>query len=85
MGQLVTKKYNKSFQFFKQHAASHVIDDIKEKGTTGNYSTRPGEGFLQEVEEAYNQTNKRNPDMQVRLFLDSLSSFFWTNSDMRSN
>lgn len=44
---------------------SHVIEDIVQKGTTGNYSTRPGEAFIQEVKEAYNQTNERDPEAQV--------------------
>ena len=64
--QLVSQQYGKNFNFYKQHAISHVIEDIREKGATPNFSTRMGEGFQQEVAEAYNQTNKRNPDHQVR-------------------
>jgi hypothetical protein len=65
--QLVSREYKKDFGFYKQHAISHVIEDIVQKGTTDNFSTRPGEGFIQEVNEAYGQTNKRNADAQVRI------------------
>jgi hypothetical protein len=43
----------------------HVIDDIRRKGATKNFSTRPGEGFQQEVRETYNQTNFRELQVQV--------------------
>ena len=65
--QLVSQQYGKNFNFYKQHAISHVIEDIRQKGATPNFSTRLGEGFQQEVAEAYDQTNKRNPDRQVRI------------------
>lgn len=45
----------------------HIEDDITRKGTTGNYSTRPGEGFIQEAKEAYHQTNGKDAEQQVRL------------------
>lgn len=44
---------------------SHIVDDITQKGTTGNYSTRPGEGFIQEAKEAYHQTNGKAAEHQV--------------------
>ncbi|KAK6966673.1 hypothetical protein R3P38DRAFT_2815922 [Favolaschia claudopus] len=53
----VSDEYGKNFNFPKQHATSHVIQDIRTKGTTNHFSTRPGEGFQQEAREAYNQTN----------------------------
>ncbi|KAJ7858830.1 hypothetical protein B0H14DRAFT_3085032 [Mycena olivaceomarginata] len=56
----VSKKYGKDFDFFKQHATSHIVDDIFQKGTTNHGSTRPGEGFQQEVTEEYNQTSFKN-------------------------
>jgi len=62
----VSEEHGKDFKFYKQHAVVHVIEDIEQKGATNNFNTRPGEGFLQEVEEAYNQTNKKNADIQVR-------------------
>ena len=61
----MSKDYGKSFDFPKQHATVHVIDDIEQKGTTRNYSTRPGEGFQQEAAQAYAQTNKKDAETQV--------------------
>ncbi|KAJ7076600.1 hypothetical protein C8R43DRAFT_1177915 [Mycena crocata] len=61
----VTVKYGKEFDFFKQHATSHIVDDIRNKGTTNHGSTRPGEGFQQEAAEAYNQTNFKNVAVQM--------------------
>ncbi|KAJ7245494.1 hypothetical protein C8J57DRAFT_1242108 [Mycena rebaudengoi] len=61
----VTGEYGKSFDFPKQHASSHVIDDIREKGTTNHHTTRPGEGFHQDVQQAYPQTNGKNEDPQL--------------------
>lgn len=63
--QKVSKEYGKNFAFFKQHYVSHVISDIRQKGTTDNLSTRPGEGFQQEAAEAYAQTNKKKAEKQV--------------------
>jgi hypothetical protein len=63
--QEVSKEYQKNFNFFKQHYVSHIIGDIRQKGTTDNTSTRPGEGFQQEAAEAYEQTNKKRAEIQV--------------------
>jgi hypothetical protein len=62
----VSQVHSKDFNFYKQHAVCHVIEDIEQKGTTNNLNTRPGEGFFQEVGEAYDQTNKKNADIQVQ-------------------
>ncbi len=43
----------------------HAVDDIRRKGSTKNFSTRPGEGFQQEVRETYHQTNFRDVLAQV--------------------
>ncbi len=59
------RSMRKNFDFLKQHACSHVIDDIMDKGTTDNFSTRPGEGFQQEAAQAYAQTNGKNAEHQV--------------------
>jgi hypothetical protein len=67
--QKVSKEYGKNFDFFKQHCISHVISDIRQKGTTDNTSTRPGEGFQQEAAEAYKQTSKKEAEKQVYLLL----------------
>ncbi|KAJ7119998.1 hypothetical protein C8R46DRAFT_1149767 [Mycena filopes] len=61
----VSAVYNKDFSFFKQHALSHVVRDIRGKGTTNHGSTRPGEGFQQEAREAYARTNKKDAAHQM--------------------
>ncbi|EPQ53799.1 hypothetical protein GLOTRDRAFT_107062 [Gloeophyllum trabeum ATCC 11539] len=61
----VSAEYDKSFDFPKHHALWHVIYDLEHKCTTDNYSTRPGEGFQQEVAEAYQQTNGKRAEHQM--------------------
>ncbi|KAJ6493758.1 hypothetical protein DFH09DRAFT_1337978 [Mycena vulgaris] len=61
----VAAQYGKSFDFFKQHATSHIVKDIRDKGTTNHGSTRPGEGFQQEAAEAYNRTNFKDVASQM--------------------
>jgi len=63
--QKVSKKYDKDFDFFKQHASSHVVADIEQRGCTYNFSTRPGEGFQQEAAQAYKTTNRKKTEHQV--------------------
>jgi hypothetical protein len=65
--QKVEQEYGKSFDFLKQHASSHVFQDIREKGTTDNCSTRTGEGFQQESAQAFEQTNMKNAEHQVSI------------------
>lgn len=76
--------HKKDFKFYKQHAVSHVIEDIEQKGTTNNFSTRPGEGFLQEVKEAYGQTNNKNADVQV-FMTGQMASILCTEHDVLSD
>ncbi|KAJ7646328.1 hypothetical protein DFH06DRAFT_997719, partial [Mycena polygramma] len=64
-GQRVQIEHGKDFKFYKQHQCAHVFDDITDKGVPTGYSTRPGEGFHQEVKEAFEQTNFKNTDPQV--------------------
>ncbi len=66
--QEVQQEYGKNFDFLKQHASSHVIQDIQEKGTTDGFSTRTGEGFQQESAQAFDQTNMKNAEHQVSGF-----------------
>lgn len=66
--QEVEQQYGKNFDFLKQHASSHVFQDIREKGTTDNFSTRIGEGFQQEAAQAFEQTNMKNAEHQVGAF-----------------
>ncbi|KAJ7769544.1 hypothetical protein B0H14DRAFT_3116658 [Mycena olivaceomarginata] len=61
----VADVYGKNFDFFKQHAVSHVVSGIWDKGTTNHGSTRPGEGFQQEAREAYKQTNCKDVAPQM--------------------
>ena len=63
----VEQEYGKSFNFLKQHATQHVIQDIKEKGTVDNFSTRVGEGVQQEASQAFEQTNMKNAEHQVSI------------------
>ncbi|KAJ7213901.1 hypothetical protein GGX14DRAFT_563480 [Mycena pura] len=55
----------KDFNFLKQHYTQHAAKDIREKGTTNHMSTRPGEGFQQEVNRAYQRTNGRDAEQQM--------------------
>ncbi|KAJ7867242.1 hypothetical protein B0H14DRAFT_2572998 [Mycena olivaceomarginata] len=64
----VSEKYGKAFYFFKQHATSHIVEDIRNKRTTDHGSTRPGEGFQQEAADAYEQTNFKNVAMQLWIY-----------------
>ncbi|KAF8994667.1 hypothetical protein BDQ17DRAFT_1392381 [Cyathus striatus] len=61
----ISSLYEKNFNFPKQHYVSHIISDIRQKGTTDNMSTRPGEGFQQEASQAYRQTNRKKIDKQM--------------------
>ncbi|KAJ7651757.1 hypothetical protein B0H17DRAFT_1215217 [Mycena rosella] len=72
---LVAKEYGKNFAFYKQHATAHAIEDVHEKGPPTGYSTRPGEGFHQEVKEAYAQTNGRNVDPQLTRIDENKEAF----------
>ncbi|KAF8576359.1 hypothetical protein K439DRAFT_1288195, partial [Ramaria rubella] len=57
--------YGKDFNFPKQHAPAHLGYDIVNKGATNNYGTRVGEGFQQEVQQAYIQTNGKKVEGQM--------------------
>ncbi|KAF8521655.1 hypothetical protein JB92DRAFT_3275059 [Gautieria morchelliformis] len=65
--------YGKDFNFPKQHTphdglirlGEHLHYDITHKGATNNYTTRVGEGFQQEVQQAYLQTNFKNVEAQM--------------------
>ena len=67
--QEVHLEYGKNFNFLKQHATHHVIQDIRSKGTVDNFSTRTGEGFQQEAAQAFEQTNMKDAEHQVHHFL----------------
>ncbi|KAF8587172.1 hypothetical protein K439DRAFT_1645943 [Ramaria rubella] len=57
--------YGKDFNFPKQHAPAHLEYDIVNKGATNNYSTCVGEGFQQEVQQAYVPTNGKRVEGQM--------------------
>ncbi|KAJ7114378.1 hypothetical protein C8R44DRAFT_630272 [Mycena epipterygia] len=61
----VSEVYGKDFDFFKQHSLHHLVQDIRDKGTTDHGSTRPGEGFQQEARDAYSRTNGKNVAHQM--------------------
>ncbi|KIJ48723.1 hypothetical protein M422DRAFT_162220, partial [Sphaerobolus stellatus SS14] len=61
----ISRKHDKNFNYLKHHNLIHLPEDLRAKGMTDNYSTRPGEGFQQEVQQAYDQTNFRNAEPQV--------------------
>jgi hypothetical protein len=67
----VQEEYGKSFDFLKQHASQHVPQDIREKGTVDNFSTRNGEGVQQEASQAFKQTNMKNAEHQVSALIVS--------------
>ncbi|KIJ31105.1 hypothetical protein M422DRAFT_267313 [Sphaerobolus stellatus SS14] len=61
----ISRKHNKNFNYPRHHNLIHLPGDLRAKGMTDNYSTRPGEGFQQEVQQAYDQTNFRNAEPQM--------------------
>ncbi|KAF8211914.1 hypothetical protein K438DRAFT_1805609 [Mycena galopus ATCC 62051] len=54
----LNEKYDKSFDFPKQHALWHSTPDIRAKGPHSIYCTRVNEGFHQETREIYSRLNK---------------------------
>ncbi|KIJ35457.1 hypothetical protein M422DRAFT_180706 [Sphaerobolus stellatus SS14] len=57
--------YNKNYNYPKHHFLMHLPFDLRSKASTDNYTTRPGEGFQQEVQQAYEQTNFRDTERQM--------------------
>ncbi|KZT31076.1 hypothetical protein SISSUDRAFT_995550 [Sistotremastrum suecicum HHB10207 ss-3] len=49
----------------KRHALTHVFEDIKEKGSLINSSTRTGESMIQEIKASCYQTNGKDTDKGV--------------------
>jgi hypothetical protein len=75
--QKVTRDYGKSFDFPKHHAKRHVIDDIREVGSTVNCTTRTGEGIHQELAIAYRTaSNGKRAEGQVRFYCTITTSIF---------
>jgi hypothetical protein len=63
--QELSKLLKKNFNFPKQHAAAHLIDDIVGVGVTANSTTRTGEGMHQEIRQAHAKTNGKDAETQV--------------------
>ena len=61
----MTNDYGKNFNYPKHHSLTHIVEDLRGKGAMENYTTRPGEGFQQEVQQAYDRTNFKNTEPQV--------------------
>ncbi|KAJ7613048.1 hypothetical protein FB45DRAFT_759393 [Roridomyces roridus] len=61
----VHEEYGKNFNFPKQHALVHAVDDILDKGSLQHATTRMGEGTHQEVAQHYAATNFRDVDGQI--------------------
>lgn len=61
----ITEAYGKIYDYPKHHMMRHAVDDLRRKGCIDGYSTRPGEGFQQEVKQAYRQTNYKNVEAQM--------------------
>ncbi|KIJ38584.1 hypothetical protein M422DRAFT_176350 [Sphaerobolus stellatus SS14] len=60
-----SNEHDKSFNYPKHHNLIHLPEDVENKGCTESYSTRPGEGFHQQIQQAYDQTNFKNTDPQI--------------------
>ncbi|KIJ40358.1 hypothetical protein M422DRAFT_256913 [Sphaerobolus stellatus SS14] len=61
----LSNEYNKNYNYPKHHFLMHLPWDLRTKASTDNYTTRAGEGFQQEVQQAYDQTNFRNTEPQI--------------------
>ncbi|THH15028.1 hypothetical protein EW146_g5390 [Bondarzewia mesenterica] len=56
----------KNWNFPKIHSHQHLFDDIKAKGATRNYNTKPNEKLHGALKDAYAlQTNKKNVASQI--------------------
>ncbi|KAF8584136.1 hypothetical protein K439DRAFT_1616926 [Ramaria rubella] len=51
----VTKEYGKNYNYPKHHGLTHLAEDLRRKGAMENYTTRPGKGFQQEVQDTEQQ------------------------------
>ncbi|KIJ42288.1 hypothetical protein M422DRAFT_254693 [Sphaerobolus stellatus SS14] len=61
----LSKEYGKNYDYPKHHSLVHIPFDLRAKAAVDNYTTRPGEGFQQEVQQAYDQTNFRDTEPQM--------------------
>ncbi|KAF8585398.1 hypothetical protein K439DRAFT_1615941 [Ramaria rubella] len=61
------KEYGKNYNYPKHHSLTHLAEDLRQKGAMENYTTRPGEGFQQEVQQAYDQNFRDMEQQMVRI------------------
>lgn len=65
-GQKYQKEYPKGWNFPKAHTHIHMFDDIRNKGVTRNFNTKPNESAHRPLKKFYLQhTNFKNFDPQV--------------------
>lgn len=58
----------KNWNFPKLHMTTHIFDDIKAKGATRNYNTKPNEQMHGPLKDWYlNRTNFKNVAEQVSI------------------
>ncbi|KAG6915116.1 hypothetical protein DXG01_013213 [Tephrocybe rancida] len=73
MGHINEDQDNENFDFWKQHAHSHVYESIQDKGVVRCYTTRPFEGKHRSLKKWYqNKTNFKNVGPQI------LQNELWT-------
>ncbi|KAF8578339.1 hypothetical protein K439DRAFT_1529313 [Ramaria rubella] len=58
-------RHSKNYNYPKHHGLTHLAEDLQQKGAMENYTTHPGKGFQQEVQQAYDQTNFRDTEQQM--------------------
>ncbi|PCH36191.1 hypothetical protein WOLCODRAFT_86299, partial [Wolfiporia cocos MD-104 SS10] len=56
---------SKNWNFPKAHSHQHAFQDIKEKGVTRNYNTKPNEKMHRSLKKAYQQTNYKDIADQI--------------------
>ncbi|THG93162.1 hypothetical protein EW026_g7998 [Hermanssonia centrifuga] len=59
------KKKVKNWNFIKIHSHVHAADDIRAKGVTRNYNTKPNENSHGRLKKAYQRTNFKNIEEQM--------------------
>ncbi|KIJ50559.1 hypothetical protein M422DRAFT_245175 [Sphaerobolus stellatus SS14] len=61
----LSNEYNKNYNYPKHHFLMYLPWDLRSKASTDNYTTRPGKGFQQEAQQAFDQANFRNTEPQM--------------------
>ena len=68
---------DKDWNFPKMHALVHSFDDIKAKGASRNYNTKPNEKLHGPLKKAFaRQTNFKNVEFQVHHNKFSLKAYY---------